>query len=73
MVPQIGQPTAWIDAEAKGIEDEEQRAAFYDHPSAHLCYAWEVDGQVMAVLHIRPVESPQKAVRASILADESDG
>ncbi len=47
-----------IDAEAKEIEDEEQRDAFYDHPSAHLCYAGEVDGQVMAVLHIRPVESP---------------
>ncbi len=54
MGPQVGQPTVGIDAEAKEIEDEEQRDAFYDHPSAHLCYAWEVDGQVTAVLHIGP-------------------
>jgi hypothetical protein len=39
-----------------------------DHPTAHLCYAWEVDGQVTAVLHTGPVDSPQAAVRASILA-----
>ncbi len=44
-----------------------------DHPTAHLCYAWEVDGQVTAVLHTAPVDSPIKAVRASILAEESDG
>ncbi len=58
VITSFGQPTAWIDAEAKEIEDEEQRDAFYDHPSAHLCYATGVDGQVTAVLHIRPVESP---------------
>ena len=40
-----------------------------DHPTAHLCYAWEVDGQVTAVLHEGPVDSPVKAVRASILAE----
>ena len=40
-----------------------------DHPTAHLCYAWEVDGRVTAVLHTGPVDSPAKAVRASILAD----
>ena len=32
------------------------------------CYAWEVDGEVTAVLHTGPVESPQDAVRASIMA-----
>ncbi len=40
------------------------------HPTAQRCYAWEVDGQVTAVLHTGPVDSPVKAVRASILADE---
>lgn len=34
------------------------------------CYAWEKDGQVTAVLHTGPIDSPLKAVRASILADE---
>ncbi len=41
-----------------------------DHSTAHLCYAWEVDGQVTAVLHTGPIDSPVKAVRVSILADE---
>ena len=41
-----------------------------DHPSAKRCYAWEVDGHVTAVLGVGPVDSPVKAVRASILADE---
>ncbi len=44
-----------------------------DHPTAHLCYAWEVDGEVTAVLHEGPVDSPQKAVRAAILSEASDG
>ncbi len=39
------------------------------HPTAHICYAWEVDGRVTAVLHTGPVDSPIKAVRASILAE----
>ncbi len=43
--------------------------ALKDHPTAHLCYAWEVDGEVTAVLRQGPVDSPLKAVRASILAD----
>ncbi len=43
------------------------------HPSAQLCYAREVDGQVTAVLHTGPVDSPVKAVRASILAEADDG
>jgi hypothetical protein len=33
-------------------------------------YCWEVDGRVTAVLHTGPIESPVKAVRASILAEE---
>jgi hypothetical protein len=39
-----------------------------DHPSAHLCYAWEVDGIVTAVLGEGPVKSAADAVRASIMA-----
>ncbi len=44
-----------------------------DHPSSSKCYAWEVDGQVTTVLHTGPVNSPVAAVRASILAEKSDG
>ncbi len=43
--------------------------ALKGHPTAHLCYAWEVDGQVTAVLHTELVDSPVKAVRTSILAE----
>ncbi len=39
------------------------------HPSASKCYAWDVDGQVTAVLHQPPVDSPQAAVRAAIVSD----
>ena len=38
------------------------------HPEASQCYCWEVDGQVTAVLHTGPIDSPLKAVQASILA-----
>ncbi len=38
------------------------------HPTASKCYAWEVDGLVTTVLHIGPINSPARAVRASILA-----
>jgi hypothetical protein len=41
-----------------------------DHPSVRLCYAWEVDGEVTAVLGGRTVDSPIAAVRASILASD---
>ena len=46
------------------------------HPKAKRCYAWShLDGdkdqstRYVAVLEIPPVESPQTAVRASILSD----
>ncbi len=39
------------------------------HPTASRCYAWEVDGEVTAVLHEGTVDSPEAAVRASIMAD----
>lgn len=41
-----------------------------DHPEATTCYAWEVDGEVTAVLGVGPVDSPEKAVRAAILAGD---
>ena len=47
--------------------------ALLDHPSATRCYAWEVDGQVTTVLHTGPVDSPVAAIRAMVLAEESDG
>jgi len=40
------------------------------HPTAHLCYAWEVDGRVTVVLHEPPVDSPLAAVRAAIVAEK---
>ena len=39
------------------------------HPSASRCYAWEVDGEVTAVLGEAPVDSALAAVRAAILAE----
>ena len=39
------------------------------HPAASQCYAWEVDGRVTAVLHEGPVDSPEAAVRAAIIAE----
>ncbi len=44
-----------------------------DHPTAPRCYAWEVDGRVAAVLHEPPVDSPQAAVRAAIVAGTRSG
>lgn len=41
--------------------------ALQGHPSAVWCYAWEVDGEVTAVLHEPPVDGAQAAVRAAIM------
>jgi hypothetical protein len=38
------------------------------HPTAARCYAWEVDGEVTAVLEAGPVKGAADAVRASIAA-----
>ncbi len=38
-----------------------------DHPTALTCYAWSVGSEVTAVLSLWPVDSPEKAVRASII------
>ena len=40
-----------------------------DHPTASRCFAWEVDGEVTAVLAEGPIETATDAVRASIWAD----
>ena len=46
-----------------------------DHPDTDTCYAWSspIEGsskrKFYAVLHIPPVDSPEAAVRASIVAD----
>ena len=42
------------------------------HPSATICYAWEVDGQVTAVLHTGPVDSPLAAMRAAIVQEHRE-
>lgn len=43
------------------------------HPKASRCYAWEVDGEVTAVLGVPPVDGPRAAVRAAIVAGEKAG
>jgi hypothetical protein len=41
--------------------------ALQGHPEASRCYAWEVDGEVTAVLEVPPVKSAADAVRAAIM------
>jgi len=49
------------------------------HPEADKCYAWSspIEGskkrRYYAVLHISPVDSPEKAVRASIVHEHRRG
>jgi len=46
-----------------------------DHPESNKCYAWSspIEGsekrKFYAVLHIPPVHSPERAIRASIIKD----
>ncbi|MCG6534490.1 MAG: hypothetical protein L7F78_07330 [Syntrophales bacterium LBB04] len=53
--------------------------ALEDHPQATKAYAWSspIEGsskrRYYAVLHISPVDSPEKAVRASIVKDHRTG
>ena len=42
------------------------------HPTASTCFAWEVDGEVTAVLAEGPVQTATDAVRASIWADHEE-
>ena len=62
VVERFGEETVW--------EGEVLVFALKGHPTARFCYAWEVDGEVTAVLRTGAVDSPVKAVRASIVADE---
>jgi hypothetical protein len=49
------------------------------HPQATKCYAWSspIEGSTKrryyAVLHIPPIDSPEKAVRASIIHNHKEG
>jgi hypothetical protein len=49
------------------------------HPQAAKCYAWSspieesTKRRYYAVLHIPPIDSPEKAVRASIVHDHKSG
>ena len=47
--------------------------ALKGHATAHLCYAWEVDGKVTAVLGEPPIDSPGAAVQAVIAAEHHGG
>ena len=53
--------------------------ALEDHPTATKAYAWSspIEGSTKrryyAVLHIPPVDAPEKAVRASIVQDYKKG
>lgn len=40
-----------------------------DHPTARRCYAWEVDGRAMSVLHTPSVDSPQAALQSALEAE----
>jgi hypothetical protein len=44
-----------------------------NHPSASVCYAWEIDGKVTAVLGVPPVHSAADAVRAAIAGQHRSG
>ena len=49
------------------------------HPQAVKCYAWcspivgSTKRRYYAVLHVPPIDSPEKAVRASIVHDHKSG
>ena len=54
--------------------------ALIGHPKAKICYAWnhregkkDQNERFVAVLEIPPVNSPQTAVRASIVSDSKKG
>jgi hypothetical protein len=71
VVEEFGPETVW-----KGIVHVFKIAG---HPQANKCYAWssKIEGsrkrRYYAVLHIPPVDSPEKAVRASIVQDRKEG
>lgn len=65
----------WVDEWFEGEPVWEGEVLVFDlldHPTASRCYAWEVDGRVTAVLGVGAVDSPLRAVQASIMADEGE-
>ncbi len=71
VIEKIGSETVW-----KGIVHVFK---IKGHPQATKCYAWSspIEGSTKrryyAVLHIPPVDSPEKAVRASIVGGSKSG
>jgi len=58
-------------------EGEVQIFSLSDHPTASRCYAWSYETErgkrkFFAVLHQGPVDSPQAAVRAAIVAEHQE-
>jgi hypothetical protein len=61
-----------VDESAEGQPVWQGEVLIFDLLSSELatrCYAWETNGEVTAVLHTGPIDSPRKAVQASILTD----
>lgn len=71
VVEKFGEKTAW-----SGMVSV---FALTGHPQAVKCYAWSspIEGSTKrryyAVLHVLPIDSPEKAVRASIVHDHQIG
>ena len=71
VVEKLGDKTAWSGTVSVYRLD--------GHPTATRAYAWfsPIEGSTKrryyAVLHVAPVVSPEKAVRASIVADRKTG
>jgi len=71
VVEKFGEKTVW-----SGVVSV---FALTGHPQATKCYAWSspIEGSTKrryyAVLHISPVDSPEKAVRAAIVQDTRTG
>ncbi len=64
----VGDKTAWV--------GDVEVFALTKHPKAKICYAWsrregknDEGERIVVVLEIPPVDSPQAAVRASIVSD----
>lgn len=71
VIEKFGKATAW-----QGVVSVYRLKS---HPTADKCYAWAADNaqtgkrKYYAVLHNPPIDSPEKAVRASIVRDRLAG
>jgi hypothetical protein len=62
-----------IDHSVEGEPVWQGEVLIFDLLGNHLatrCYAWETNGEVTGVLHSGPIDSPLKAVQASIMAGD---